>query len=185
VDGIEVLYRSQIYLMMNKPAGYVCANEDRDPTVFDLFEQFEGKDLFTVGRLDKDTEGLLLITNDGEYAHKLTSPKHHVEKEYYVTLQKPFDSSYIAQIEKGIRINEEEQCAPAKCIVEDDYHVRLIIREGKFHQVKRMIHACENETEHLVRLRIGNLWLDETLEAGEYREMTDEELVLSLDREDE
>ena len=176
--GDEVVnYQKHVYLMMNKPAGYLSATEDSyDATVLDLFTKFEGKDIFPIGRLDKDTEGLLILSNDGDLAHHVLSPKHHVEKEYYVELDHAFDERNIASIETGIRLNEEEVCAPAKVTNIQENHLHLILTEGKFHQVKRMMIACENEVTYLKRLRMGNLWLDETLDSGEYRPLTDEEL---------
>ncbi|MDD6467738.1 MAG: pseudouridine synthase [Erysipelotrichaceae bacterium] len=177
VNDEVVSYKKFVYLMMNKPAGYVSATEDfYDPTVMDLLTKYEGKDLFPCGRLDKDTEGLLLLTNDGQLAHQLLSPKHHVEKEYYVELDHPFDLKYLPLIEQGIRLNEEEVCAPAKITNISKKHLHLILTEGKFHQVKRMMIAAENEVTYLKRLRMGTVWLDDSLGLGEYRELTKEEL---------
>ena len=179
VNDEVVNYQKDVYLMMNKPAGYISATEDAyEPTVMDLFVQYEGKDIFPVGRLDKDTEGFLLLSNDGDLAHRLLSPKHHVEKEYYVELDHDFDVSYIPMIEQGIAIGEDEICAPAKVCNVDGNVLHLILTEGKFHQVKRMMVACDNEVTYLKRLRMGNLWLDESLESGEYRPLTEEELAL-------
>ena len=178
VDGEVVNYQKDVYLMMNKPAGYISATEDlHEPTVMDLFVQYEGKDIFPVGRLDKDTEGFLLLSNDGDLAHRLLSPKHHVEKEYYVELDHDFDESFVSLIEEGISIGDEV-CAPAKVCNIQGNTLHLILTEGKFHQVKRMMVACENEVTYLKRLRMGNLWLDESLESGEYRPLTEEELAL-------
>ena len=178
VDGEVVNYQKDVYLMMNKPAGYISATEDlHEPTVLDLFVQYEGKDIFPVGRLDKDTEGFLLLSNDGDLAHRLLSPKHHVEKEYYVELDHDFDESFIPLIEEGISIGDEV-CAPAKVCNVEKNTLHLILTEGKFHQVKRMMVACDNEVTYLKRLRMGNLWLDESLESGEYRPLTEEELML-------
>lgn len=174
-----VQYDQFVYLMMNKPAGYISATEDfHDPTVLDLLVKYEGKDLFPCGRLDKDTEGFLLLTNDGQLSHQLLSPKHHVEKEYYVELDHDFDLQYVASIESGIRLNEEEVCAPAKVTNIKGNSLHLILTEGKFHQVKRMMIATGNEVTYLKRLRMGALWLDESLGLGEYRKLTAEELEL-------
>ena len=179
VNDEVVNYQKDVYLMMNKPAGYISATEDAyEPTVLDLFVQYEGKDIFPVGRLDKDTEGFLLLSNDGDLAHRLLSPKHHVEKEYYIELDHDFDESFIPMIEEGIAIGEDEVCAPAKVIHVDGNTLHLILTEGKFHQVKRMMVACDNEVIYLKRLRMGNLWLDESLGSGEYRPLTEEELLL-------
>lgn len=178
--GDEVVnYQKDVYLMMNKPAGYISSTEDDyEPTVMDLFTKYEGKDIFPVGRLDKDTEGFLLLSNDGDLAHRLLSPKHHVEKEYYVELDHDFDESYIQSIEEGIHLNDEEVCAPAKVCNIQGNCLHLILTEGKFHQVKRMMIACDNEVTYLKRLRMGNLWLDDSLESGEYRPLTEGELLL-------
>lgn len=179
IDGDVVTYQKNVYLMMNKPAGYVSAtDDDKDATVLDLLEKYEGKDIFPVGRLDKDTEGFLLLSNDGALAHRLLSPKHHVEKEYYVELVNEFDTSYIPMIEQGLVLSEEEVCAPAKVHTIQGKSLHLVLTEGKFHQVKRMMLACDNEVVYLKRLRMGNLWLDESLGIGEYRPLTTEELEL-------
>lgn len=185
VDDTEVMYQQYVYLMMNKPVGYVCANDDEQQvTVFDLLNQFEGRDLFTVGRLDKDTEGLLILTNDGTYAHQLVSPKHHVEKEYVVALKDPFDEAMIPTVEQGIWISETEQCAPASISVVEPKLIHLTLREGKFHQVKRMMHACGNEVVGLRRIRIGALWLDDALAVGDYRKMSLQEQALAQEQKE-
>lgn len=166
--------------MLNKPQGVVSATEDkRDKTVLDLIVSKKRKDLFPVGRLDKDTEGLLLITNDGELAHNLLSPKKHVDKTYYVELAKPVTDTTLAALEQGVDIGEESLTLPAKtaALSADRKSLQLTIREGKFHQVKRMFHAVENEVVFLKRLSMGSLSLDETLKPGEYRVLTEEEIA--------
>ncbi len=142
----------------------------------DLFAEYMPTDAFPVGRLDIDTEGLLLITNDGALAHDLLAPKKHVDKVYYVKLAKPISEADIHALEEGIQINEEEICAPASVVVLSDDEIKLTIHEGKFHQVKRMMHAIDNEVCFLKRLQMGSLMLDETLKPGEYRALSESEI---------
>lgn len=182
VDGEEVKYRKYIYLMMNKPDGVISATFDKyDETVVDLlYEEDQVFDPFPVGRLDKDTVGLLLLTNDGELNHRLISPKHHVDKIYYAEINKPVDEKDIAAFEKGVVLDDDYRCLPAKLEIlesnEDGACVHVTIVEGKFHQVKRMFQARGKEVVYLKRIKFGGLDLDETLPEGEYRELTDAEL---------
>ena len=177
VDEAIVTFNEKVYLMLHKPAGYLSATEDKfEPTVLDLIDSFEGKNLVPVGRLDKDTEGLLIITNDGQLSHYLTSPKKKVEKEYYVELAHDFDLKYLDTIKCEIQINDNEKCLPAKVVYTDGSIIHLVIMEGKYHQVKRMMHACDNEVTYLKRTRIGKLKLDDELQKGEYRHLTEEEI---------
>lgn len=177
VDDLALVYQEKSYLMMNKPAGYLCAHHDRNhQTVFELIDEYI-HDIFTVGRLDLDTEGLLLLTNDGSFAHNIISGKKHIEKEYEAILEKPFDRQYIKSIEQGIVI-DNDQCKPGKIQILTENVVRLTISEGKYHQVKRMMQACNNQVVYLKRLRIGGLWLDEQLALGEYRHLTANEIVM-------
>ncbi len=182
-DTKEVSYAEYEYYMLNKPAGVISATEDnRCETVIDLIDSKKRKDLFPVGRLDKDTEGLLLITNDGALAHRLLSPKKHVDKCYYAKVQGKVTEEDVLAFSKGVNIGtseEEEWTMPGKLVVEksdDISEIRLTIQEGKFHQVKRMFQAVGKEVIYLKRERMGTLVLDESLEIGEYRELTDEEL---------
>lgn len=175
LDGQKVVYTQYTYLMMNKPAGVISATEGREPTVLDLIDE-PVKGLFPAGRLDKDTEGLLLITNDGQLAHSLLSPKKHVEKEYYVQLKNPIEHTYEKKFASGIRLNDEEKCQPAKLIPLNEKECRLIIQEGKFHEIKRMFLTLGNEVVYLKRLRMKNLVLDPALKPGEYRELSEAEL---------
>lgn len=182
-DGREVAYAEYEYYMLNKPAGVISATEDnRCETVIDLIDSKKRKDLFPVGRLDKDTEGLLLITNDGALAHRLLSPKKHVDKCYFAKLQGKVTEEDVIAFSKGVNIGtveEEEWTMPGELdIVSSDEvsEIRLTIQEGKFHQVKRMFQAVGKEVIYLKRERMGALVLDESLELGEYRELTDEEL---------
>ena len=183
LDEHKIGYASYVYYMMNKPAGVVSATEDKkEKTVIDLIEGQKRKDLFPVGRLDKDTVGLLLITNDGALAHRLLSPKHHVDKCYFAKVQGKVTKEYIHAFEKGVDIGtpeEPEMTMPAKLeIINSDEisEIRLTIQEGKFHQVKRMFQAVGKEVIYLKRERMGSLCLDESLEEGGYRMLTEEEL---------
>ncbi len=176
VDGILCPYRENYYIMLHKPQGYVSANEDQlHPTVMDLIDIYND-DMFCVGRLDIDTTGLCLITTDGKLAHDLLSNKKHVEKEYLVGIKHPLDENDIVRLSSGIMIDGNERCLPAKVCVVDDHTITLIISEGKYHQVKRMLKAVDNEVISLKRIRMKNLYLDENLQEGEYRLLSDEEI---------
>lgn len=178
-DGKEIAYEELVYYMLNKPQGVVSATEDRrDKTVLDLISEKRRKDLFPVGRLDKDTEGLLLITNDGELAHNLLAPKKHVDKKYFVRLKAPLSEENRKRLEEGVDIGENKLTLPAQVFVlnEERDEAEIIIREGKFHQIKRMFHAVGNEVVFLKRLSMGSLVLDETLLPGEYRLLTLQEI---------
>lgn len=176
-QGREVLYQKYVYYMLNKPAGTVTAREDTlSPTVMALLKDAPGKDLAPVGRLDKDTEGLLLITNDGALAHKLLAPKSHVPKTYYVTLRDAFTKDQKQMLTQGVYIGEKKPCMPAGTEQLEPQTILLTIHEGKFHQVKRMLQAVGNEVLYLKRIRFGSLPLDESLAPGEYRPLTEREL---------
>ena len=182
-DGREVAYAEYEYYMLNKPAGVISATEDnRCETVIDLIESKKRKDLFPVGRLDKDTEGLLLITNDGALAHRLLSPKKHVDKCYFAKIEGKVTQEDVIAFSKGVNIGtseEEEWTMPGELVViksDEISEIRLTIQEGKFHQVKRMFQAVGKEVIYLKRERMGTLILDESLALGEYRELTNEEL---------
>ena len=163
--------------MLHKPQGVVTATQDNhDKTVMDLLDSsIRRKNLFPVGRLDKDTEGLLLITNDGDLAHMLLSPKRHVDKTYLVHLEKSIDDDVLQKLENGVDIGEEKLTLPAKAEKISDKSIYLTIHEGKFHQVKRMLKAVDNEVVYLKRVTFGSLKLDESLETGAYRALTEEE----------
>lgn len=183
-DNKEVAYAEYEYYMLNKPAGVISATEDnRCETVIDLIESKKRKDLFPVGRLDKDTEGLLLITNDGALAHRLLSPKKHVDKCYYARIDGKVTEEDVIAFSKGVNIGtaeEEEWTMPGELVIvksDEISEIRLTIQEGKFHQVKRMFQAVGKEVIYLKRERMGTLILDETLGLSEYRELTDEELM--------
>lgn len=166
------------YYMFHKPAGIITATEDNfQKTVLDYFKEEPCKNLYPVGRLDKDTEGLLLITNDGELGHRLLSPRHHIEKTYFVKLECDIHESDIKQLEEGVDIGEKRMTLPAKIEVLDEKTVHITITEGKFHQVKRMFEAVNNKVVYLKRISMGNMKLDEALSLGEYRRLTEEEIT--------
>lgn len=177
--GEPVSYETYEYYMLNKPAGVVSATTDmKDKTVMELLSNTKRKGLFPVGRLDKDTEGLLLITNDGELAHRLLSPKKHVDKVYYAKVQGFVDETDQEIFAKGMAIGSGETALPSELEILSSgeiSEIRLTIQEGKFHQVKRMFHAVGKEVVFLKRLSMGTLQLDETLAPGEYRKLTKEE----------
>ena len=179
-NGIAVTYETYEYYMLNKPAGVISATSDeKEKTVLDLIDSKKRKDLFPVGRLDKDTEGLLLITNDGELAHRLLSPKKHVDKLYYARVEGFVGMEDIDAFAKGLDIGEGEYTKPAKLeILKSDIisEIKLTIQEGKFHQVKRMFEAVGKKVIYLKRLEMGTLKLDEGLALGEYRPLTQKEL---------
>ncbi|SIN84879.1 ribosomal small subunit pseudouridine synthase A [Salinivibrio sp. ES.052] len=168
------------YFMMHKPAGVVCSHEDAfNPTVFVLLDEVNGEKLHIAGRLDADTTGLLLLTDDGQWSHRITSPKHQCTKTYRVWLADPIAADTASQFEQGVMLRGEKQVTlPAKLEQVDDYEALLTIHEGKYHQVKRMFAAVGNKVEALHRESVGALELDETLEPGEYRPLTDEEIAL-------
>lgn len=180
MEGEEVFYRKYIYLMMNKPQGVVSATIDNhDKTVIDLLPfDYKTFDPAPVGRLDKDTVGLLLITNDGELNHKLLSPRKHVDKVYYAYLRDEAKEEDILSFKKGVVLEDGYKCMEATLAIgeEDKREVHVTIHEGKFHQVKRMFLSIGNEVTYLQRISFGPLTLDEDLEEGEFRELTKGEL---------
>ena len=176
-QGEILKYEKYRYFMLNKPQGVVTATKDNvDKTVMDLLKDERKKDLSPVGRLDKDTEGLLLITNDGALAHALLSPKKHVDKVYRVHLKTSISKDDIVALETGIDIEDEDITLPAKVKVIKEKEILLTIHEGRFHQVKRMMHAVGNEVIFLKREAFGSLTLDDQLKCGEYRELTEDEV---------
>lgn len=186
-DESEVVWQGRVlrssgprYFMMNKPSGVVCATLDsRHTTVIDLLDEANPKGLHAAGRLDIDTTGLVLISDDGEWSHRVTSPRHKCEKSYLVTLAEPLDESLKERFTDGIELKgEKEKTKPAELEILSPTEARLIITEGKYHQVKRMFAAVGNHVEALHRERIGKLQLDESLAPGEYRALSDEERAL-------
>ncbi len=186
LDGRDIGYSRFEYYMLNKPAGVVSATEDAaDRTVVELIAGRKRKDLFPVGRLDKDTEGLLLITNDGALAHRLLSPKSHVDKCYYARVQGLVTEEDVKKFLAGVDIGtakQSERTAPGRLQILDAdessgvSRIRLVIQEGKYHQVKRMFAAVGKKVCYLRRESMGSLVLDAGLKPGEYRKLTDEEL---------
>lgn len=180
-NGVPASYAEYTYIMLYKPAGVVSATEDKhDRTVLDLLTGENIKDLFPVGRLDKDTEGLLLLTNDGELAHRLLAPKKHVDKTYYAKIDGTVKEEHIAMFEEGLDIGEKKLTLPAKLEILESgaaNEIRVTIHEGKFHQVKRMFQAIGCEVTYLKRLSMGTLMLDDGLEKGAYRHLTEEEVT--------
>ena len=177
--GRKIEYEAYVYYMLNKPAGVISATEDKKTqTVVDLLPEERRRDIFPVGRLDKDTEGLLLITNDGELAHRLLSPKYHVDKKYYARIRGRVTDEDVMAFARGIPL-EDFTCMPADLLIErsgEISDVTVTIREGKFHQIKRMFEAVDKEVMYLKRLEMGSLILDEELAPGEFRRLTEEEL---------
>ncbi|MGD8112691.1 16S rRNA pseudouridine(516) synthase RsuA [Vibrio sp. TRT 21S02] len=179
-QGRELAKPGPRYIMLFKPDGFVCSHEDGfNHTAFVLLDEVKMEDLHFAGRLDVDTTGLVLITDDGQWSHRITSPKHKCEKTYRVWLADPIQPDYCEKFAEGIELrNEKEPTLPAQLTIidEEEKEVLLTIHEGKYHQVKRMFAALGNKVEHLHRERIGEIILDENLEPGEYRNLTQEEI---------
>lgn len=178
-DGKEITYRRLEYWMLHKPAGVLSATKDpKQPTVLDLLGPNRRKDLFPVGRLDKDTEGLLLITNDGEMAHRLLSPAKHVNKTYYARIDQEVGEAAIEAFRTGLDIGDETRTMPAELMVLDRSHAEVLvtIQEGRYHQIKRMFEALGMQVLYLKRLSMGGLVLDTHLKKGQARLLTEEEL---------
>ncbi len=184
INGEDLFYREYIYLMMNKPDGVISATYDnREETVIDLLEvEHQVFNPFPVGRLDKDTVGLLLLTNDGELNHRLISPKWHVDKVYYAKIDKAVDEKDIEAFKNGITLDDGYKCKEGKLEIisssDEGAEVMVTIQEGKYHQVKRMFEALGKTVVYLKRTEFGGLPLDQELEEGEYRELTEDELAL-------
>ena len=190
LDGTQVGYAAYEYFMLNKPAGVVSATEDgRHKTVVSLIEDAKRRDLFPVGRLDIDTEGLLLITNDGKLAHRLLSPKKHVDKTYFARVEGRLPENVIEQFKEGLTLEDGTRTLPARLLIQKEAgtaeegkadsslsEIELTIHEGKFHQVKRMFEAVGCRVVYLKRLSMGSLRLDESLAPGAYRRLTEEEI---------
>lgn len=186
-NGEEVVYREYIYLMMNKPDGYISATTDKyDPTVLDLIDvSYLAFEPFPVGRLDKDTEGLLVLTNDGKFSHRVLSPKKHVPKTYYAKIDGMVTEKDVEAFAEGVVLDDGYQTMASQLKIlksDEESEIELTIHEGKFHQVKRMFESVDKKVVYLKRLSMGNLKLDESLELGEYRELTDEEVKLIEER---
>lgn len=178
IDGAPLLERGPGYLMFYKPTGVVCANSDNlYPTVFDYLPDAEASRMHIAGRLDLDTTGLVLVTGDGQWSHRITSPRSGCEKTYLATLAEPLDARMQKQLERGVFLKDEKaRTAPAKIERVADDEIRLIITEGRYHQVKRMLAAVGNAVTALHREQIGAIQLDPQLQPGEYRSLLDEEI---------
>lgn len=172
-----LIYEKNIYLMFNKPSGYLTANSDNyQKTIMEFFPK-EYQDLIIIGRLDKDTEGLLLLTNDGDFAHQITSPKKHIEKEYYVEFIGTLPDNIEEIFKKGVIIENNYLTLPSKIKILSNNSSLLTISEGKFHQVKQMFQAVGTKVTYLKRIRIGNLQLDSNLKLGEYKKIKKETII--------
>lgn len=172
-----IAYKKYTYIMLNKPSGIITASRDKHAeTVMDLIKPLPARDLFAVGRLDKDTTGLLLICNDGQLSHKLLSPKYHVDKKYIVSLKENITDEAIKLLEAGVDIGDEELTLPASVNKFCDTKIELTIHEGRYHQVKRMLEAVNNEVIGLHRSTFGALVLDDDLKPGEWRELDQNEI---------
>lgn len=168
VNDEVVSYIDKVYIMLNKPKGYISATEDElHPTIIDLIPEYAHLNIFPVGRLDKDTEGLLLVTNDGQFNHEVMNPNKHVSKTYEVYSKHPITQFDIDKFKSGIELSDGK-LKPAILKKVDNYVSHVTIYEGKYHQVKRMFHSIENEVLELKRVKIANLELDKTLNSGEY-----------------
>lgn len=182
VGGQKIEYRKFVYLMLNKPEGYVSATEDRsEKTVLDLIgEDFSHRALFPAGRLDKDTVGFVLLTDDGDFAHKILSPKNHVPKTYIAQTDKPCDSEVVRVFEEGARLSDGTVCLKAdlRFLNAEKTLCEVVICEGMYHQIKRMFASCGRHVVSLERVKMGQLPLDPDLKRGEYRELSKEELEL-------
>lgn len=182
-NGKQIVFQVNAYLMLNKPEGVITATEDdKEQTVLDLIDHPLKKQLFPVGRLDKDTTGLLLITNDGDLSHQLLSPKKHVDKTYIATVNGTVDTSMVQRFKDGIILDDGYKTLPADLeVIEENVSkstVKITIQEGKFHQIKRMFIANNREVLTLKRIQMGTLVLDDSLELGQYRPLTEVELKL-------
>lgn len=186
VNGEKLVFKKHLYIMMNKPAGVVSASKDtREKTVIDILpEKLKRQGLFVAGRLDKDTEGLLIITDDGDFAHRVMSPNKKVYKKYFAKLDKPVTEETKKKFEQGIVFKDGTECLPAMLeICEDGKSAYVSICEGKFHQVKKMFLCCNLKVEYLKRISIGRLELDNSLDLGQSRELEDceKQLILNAD----
>lgn len=183
INGKEVKFRKFVYIMMNKPKGVISSTDGRktnEKTVIDILpEDMKRKNLFPAGRLDKNTTGFVLITDDGEFAHKILSPKNHIPKTYIAVLDKPFDDDIVKAFSDGVTIGSDE-CLPAELeAVNGDYKTaRVIIRQGMYHQIKRMFKSFGIEVVELKRIKMGRLYLDDKLSEGECRFLDEFELEL-------
>ena len=185
VDNQELTIKKYLYLILNKPKGYVSATTDnKDRTVLDLVPQeYLHRNLFPAGRLDKDTTGLMIITDDGNFAHEILSPKKHVQKTYNVTIDIPVTKEMVDGFQKGVNLNDVE-CKSAKLEITGKYTALVTLTEGRYHQIKRMFGCFKAKVLELERISMGRLTLPENLKSGECRELTEEELKKILSKEE-
>ena len=177
VDGEEISFKKFVYLMLNKPKGYVSATEDKNmPTVLELVpDEYLHRDLFPAGRLDRDTTGLMLITDDGEFAHNILSPKKHVKKTYNVTIDIPMTEEMVIGFKNGVNLIDGE-CKEAELTITGEYTGVVVLTEGRYHQIKRMFGCFGAKVVELERIKMGNFTLPSDLKQGDVREFTKEEL---------
>jgi len=185
VDNQKLTIKKYLYLILNKPKGYVSATTDnKDRTVLDLVPQeYLHRNLFPAGRLDKDTTGLMIITDDGNFAHEILSPKKHVQKTYNVTIDIPVTKEMVDGFQKGVNLNDVE-CKSAKLEITGKYTALVTLTEGRYHQIKRMFGCFKAKVLELERISMGRLTLPENLKSGECRELTEEELKKILSKEE-
>ena len=179
--GREIVYTRFTYVMLNKPEGYVSATDDKSlPYVTELLpEELRRRELFPVGRLDRDTVGLMILTNNGPLAHSLLSPKHHVEKEYFFRAAEPLKAGCEKLFRDGVTLADGYECKPAGLVLSEDRREgRITLTEGKYHQIKRMIAAMDNKVVFLERIRFSDIPLDSSLDRGEWRYLTEEEIKI-------
>ncbi|MBQ2825318.1 MAG: 16S rRNA pseudouridine(516) synthase [Clostridia bacterium] len=184
INGEEIEIKKHIFILLNKPKGYISATESKShETVLDLVpKKYKHRSLFPAGRLDKDTTGLMLITDDGEFAHNILSPRKHVKKEYEVVLDIPVTSAMVEGFKNGVSLNDGE-CKTAYLEITGEYTANVTITEGRYHQIKRMFGCFGAKVVELNRIRIGNLYLPKELKLGEIREATKEELKKIQERD--
>lgn len=181
-DGKKIEYSQYIYIMLNKPSGIISASEDqRETTVVDLVKEYKHRHLFPFGRLDKDSVGLLILSDDGKLAHELLSPKKHVDKKYFLRIKGRLDEGDITKFSEGIVLEDNTKCKPAKLEILNSDEISecyVTISEGKFHQLKRMFKMLGKEVIYLKRISFGLINLDESLKEGEYRLLKEKEIAL-------
>ncbi len=182
--GRQISYKRHLYIMLNKPAGVVCATRDRlSETVTELLPpELRHEGLFPAGRLDRDSVGFVLITDDGELAHRILSPKSHVPKTYFVRLRDVIDPKAAEDFSRGVTIDGGEECLPAELKILSERECELTLHEGKYHQIKRMFKSRGNKVVYLKRIRIAGVSLDSSLKEGQARELTDAETARLYDR---
>ena len=179
IDGMDITIKKQVYLMLHKPKGYVSATEDKEhQTVLELVpEEYAGRNLFPAGRLDRDTTGLMIITDDGVMAHNILAPKKHVQKVYHVVLDIPVTEAMAEGFAKGVELNDGV-CKEAELVITGEYAAKVTLKEGRYHQIKRMFGCYGAKVVELHRLAMGDLYLPDDLSEGQCRELTADELKL-------